>query len=483
MDETSLLLVTGATGYIGGQLLRVLQAEGRRVRCLVRNPDALSVPPAPATEICAVDVLDGSQLSRAFAGVHTAYYFVHSMSSVGDFASEDRRCARNFGRAAREAGVRRIIYLGGLGDDAGGLSPHLRSRHEVGDVLRESGVPVVEFRASVVIGAGSLSFELIRSLVLRLPVMIVPRWMENPTQPIGTEDVIAYFLAALDLPEGENRLFEIGGPDVVTYGDLVREYARRRGVKRLMIPVPFFSPRLSGLWLRLVAPHYARVGEKLIESLRNPTVVRDPAALRAFPIRPRGIRDTIARALAVEDESFSSARWTDYFRLRPAWRHWGGAVFGSRILDHRSVFVAAPPEEAFRVLQRIGGSNGWYFADALWRFRGLLDRLIGGPGMRGRAHAVELKAGDAVDFWRVEYIEPGRELLLRSELCLPGRAWLQFEIRPVDGGCVIGQTALYDPMGFLGFLAWYASYPFHKMIFSGMIRALSRRAGRREGTA
>ena len=279
MDETSLLLVTGATGYIGGQLLRVLQAEGRRVRCLVRNPDALSVPPAPATEICAVDVLDGSQLSRAFAGVHTAYYFVHSMSSVGDFASEDRRCARNFGRAAREAGVRRIIYLGGLGDDAGGLSPHLRSRHEVGDVLRESGVPVVEFRASVVIGAGSLSFELIRSLVLRLPVMIVPRWMENPTQPIGTEDVIAYFLAALDLPEGENRLFEIGGPDVVTYGDLVREYARRRGVKRLMIPVPFFSPRLSGLWLRLVAPHYARVGEKLIESLRNPTVVRDPAAL------------------------------------------------------------------------------------------------------------------------------------------------------------------------------------------------------------
>ncbi len=476
MDKNSLLLVTGATGYVGGQLLKALEKDGRRVRCLVRNPDTLAPPAGRNTEVLSVDVLDGKNLVLALDGVHTAYYFIHSMTSIGDFAVEDRRCARNFGNAAREAGVKRIIYLGGLGDDSDGLSPHLKSRHEVGDVLRESGVPVVEFRASVVIGAGSLSFELIRSLVQRLPAMITPRWVNNPTQPIGIGDLLQYFLAALDLPDGGNRLFEIGGPDVVSYGDLMKEYMRQRGVKRLMIPVPFFTPRMSGVWLKLVAPSYARVGEKLIESLRNPTVIRDPSALSAFSIRPKGVKETISRALTEEDVGFASTHWTEAFRLRRNLRRWGGAILGSRIVDHRRVFVPATPEEAFRSIQRIGGDHGWYFADFLWDFRGILDRIAGGPGMRGRVHPVELKTGDTIDFWRVEYFEPGKELLLRSELNLPGRAWLQFEIMPVEGGSLIGQTALYDPMGLLGFLAWYVLYPFHMMIFAGMIRAVARRA-------
>ncbi len=476
MEKTDLILLTGVSGYVGGQVLRVLQDRGQSVRCLVRDLKSLPDHLTPGTEVCGVDVLHGGHLSHALRGVHTAYYFIHSMSSVGDFESEDRRCARNFARVARAAGVKRIVYLGGLGDDRGGLSPHLRSRHEVGDILRASGVPVIEFRASVVIGAGSLSFELIRCLVQRLPIMVTPRWVNNPTQPIGIDDLLGYFLEALDLPEGQGGVFEIGGPDVVSYGELLMEYARQRHVKRLRLRVPVLSPRLSGLWLKLVTPRYARVGEKLIESLRNPTVVKEHAAQNVFSIQPRGMRETMAMALRAEDQHFFNSHWTEVFRLHRNLLRWGGAILGSRILDYRRIFVPVPPKKVFGLIERIGGKNGWYFGDVLWKIRGLLDRWVGGPGMRGRRDAHHLQVKDVVDFWRVEYVEPGQELLLFSELKLPGRAWLQFEITPEKGGCVIGQTALYDPMGPMGFLAWYILFPFHKIIFSGMIRALARKA-------
>ena len=292
------ILLTGGSGYVGGRLIPLLERQGAKLRCLARSPDKLRPRVETATEIVKGDVLDQPSLDRALQGVHTAYYLVHLMSGSKDFEREDRQAAMNFAGAARQAGVRRIIYLGGLGDDSlPDLSPHLRSRHEVGKILRESGVETIEFRASVVIGAGSLSFDLMKSLTDRLPMMICPRWLSTPSQPIAVDDVLSYFLAARDLSPGESRIFEIGGTDVVTYGDLIREYARQRGLRRWLISVPVLTPYLSGLWLALVTPASFEVGRHLIEGLKNPTVVRDRTALAVFPIRPMGIREAIQRAL------------------------------------------------------------------------------------------------------------------------------------------------------------------------------------------
>jgi uncharacterized protein YbjT (DUF2867 family) len=292
------ILLTGGSGYVGGRLIPLLERQGVKLRCLARSPDKLRPRAETATEIVKGDALDQPSLDRALQGVHTAYYLVHLMSGSKDFEREDRQAAMNFAGAARQAGVRRIIYLGGLGDDSlPDLSPHLRSRHEVGKILRESGVETIEFRASVVIGAGSLSFDLMKSLTDRLPMMICPRWLSTPSQPIAVDDVLSYFLAARDLSPGESRIFEIGGTDVVTYGDLIREYARQRGLRRWLISVPVLTPYLSGLWLALVTPASFEVGRHLIEGLKNPTVVRDRTALAVFPIRPMGIREAIQRAL------------------------------------------------------------------------------------------------------------------------------------------------------------------------------------------
>ncbi len=298
-EET--VLITGASGYVGGRLLPLLEANGVALRCLARSPQKLRPLVAASTEIVQGDVLDASSLDQAMHGVQTAYYLVHLMSGSSDFEKEDRQAAVNFAGAAKKAGVKRIIYLGGLGDDSDPkLSPHLRSRHEVGTVLRDSGVEVIEFRASMVVGAGSLSFQLMKSLTDRLPVMLCPRWLTTPTQPIAVDDVMAYLVAAKDLPTGENRIFEIGGTDVVSYGDLIREYARQKGLRRWLISVPVLTPYLSSLWLALVTPASFVVGRHLIEGLKNPTVVRDNSARSVFSIRPVGIREAIARALVVE---------------------------------------------------------------------------------------------------------------------------------------------------------------------------------------
>jgi uncharacterized protein YbjT (DUF2867 family) len=300
-QKRPVVLLTGASGYVGGKLLPILEAKGVTLRCLARNPEKLRPVVASSTEILQGDVLDPSSLNVALQGVEIAYYLVHLMAASTDFEREDRQAAKNFAEAAKKASVRRIIYLGGLGDDSSrNLSPHLRSRHEVGKILRESGVECIEFRASLVIGAGSLSFDLVRSLTDRLPVMICPRWLTTPTQPIAVDDVLAYLLAALDLPPGPSRIFEIGGTDVVTYGDIIREYALQRRLRRWLISVPVLTPYLSSLWLGLVTPTSAEVGRHLIEGLKNPTVVRDQSALGVFQIRPMGIRWAIARALASE---------------------------------------------------------------------------------------------------------------------------------------------------------------------------------------
>jgi uncharacterized protein YbjT (DUF2867 family) len=468
--------VTGASGYVGGRLLAELERRGVAVRCFVRRLESLRGRAAPSTEIAAGDALDAAAVARALEGVSAVYYLIHSMSGE-DFAARDREAARIFGEAAREAGVRRIIYLGGLGESAVGLSEHLRSRQETGEILRQSGVPVVEFRASIVLGSGSLSFEMVRALVERLPVMICPRWVAVKAQPIAVEDLIVYLVAALDLPAGAERIYEIGGPDRVTYGDLMREYARQRGLKRLLIPVPLLTPRLSSLWLGLVTPLYARVGRKLVDSLRNPTVIRDPAALEAFPVRPRGVREAIARALVNEDEAFARTRWSDAVSSSGLTERYGGDRVGTRLIDSRKTFVPLPPSAAFAPIRCIGGDAGWYYGNFLWRLRGFLDLLVGGVGLRrARRCADELCPGDALDFWRVESFEPDRLLRLRAEMKVPGRAWLQFETTPVPGGTEIRQTASFDASGLFGLAYWYALYPLHHFVFAGMLRAIADRA-------
>ncbi|MGA9642478.1 MAG: NAD(P)H-binding protein, partial [Terriglobales bacterium] len=319
-----MILLTGATGYIGGRLLKALEYAGYPVRCLARRPEFLRARAGPGPEIFKADCLDPASLPAAMQGVSMAYYLVHSMGSTGKFEEEDRRAARNFAAAARLAGVQRIIYLGGLGETELGLSAHLRSRQEVADILRASGIPTVEFRASIVIGSGSISFEMIRALVQRLPVMICPRWVSVKAQPIAVEDVIAYLLKALELPAGKSSTYEIGGADQVSYREIMQEYARQCGLRRWLISVPVLTPRLSSLWLGLVTPVYARIGRKLVDSLRHPTLVRDTAALGAFGIKPRGLREAIARALVNEDREFAETRWSDATSSAGRVAAWGG---------------------------------------------------------------------------------------------------------------------------------------------------------------
>ncbi|MBN2292609.1 MAG: SDR family oxidoreductase [Pirellulales bacterium] len=472
-----LTCLTGGTGYIGGRLLTLLEDRGEHVRCLTRRPGALADRASVSTEIVQADVLDRDSLSAALNGVKTAYYLVHNMGSGADFEKKDRQGAENFAAVASECSINRIIYLGGLGETSPQLSAHLRSRQEVGDILRSSGLQVIEFRASIVIGSGSLSFELIRTLVERLPIMICPKWVSTPTQPIAVEDVLEYLLAALDLPDGESRIFEIGGPDQVSYGDIMQEYARQRGLRRRMISVPVLTPYLSSLWLGLVTPVYARTGRKLIEGLRNPTVVQDASALKVFDIRPRALREAIERAFVNEDQEFAITRWSDAISSASDPPGWGGRRFGSRIVDSRTIDVDVPVEAAFAPISRIGGDTGWYYGNWLWRIRGFLDLMVGGVGVRrGRRHPVDLRAGDALDFWRVEAFQPPRHLRLMAEMRLPGRAWLEFEVSENENGSRIRQTATFDPLGLMGLSYWYALYPLHRLVFAGMLHSIAHAA-------
>ena len=483
-DHRSLVLLTGASGYIGGRLLKALEAAHWPVRCLARRPEFLRSRVSSSTEVVQADCLDRTSLASALAGVSTAYYLVHSMGSPGQFEKEDRQAAQNFAEAARDQRVQRIIYLGGLGNQDQALSAHLRSRHEVADILRSSGVPTIEFRASIVIGSGSLSFEMIRALVQRLPVMICPRWVEVKAQPIAVEDVIAYLMEALELPVEQSAVFEIGGPDQVSYGEIMQEYARQCGLRRWMIPVPLLTPRLSSLWLGLVTPIYARIGRKLIDSMKNPTLVCDPSALTTFGIKPMGLREAVERAFHNENQEFAQTFWSDALSSGGKTISWGGVRFGTRLVDSRTINVLVPPALAFAPIQRIGGSNGWYFANFLWWFRGFLDLLVGGVGLRrGRRDPHTLAAGDALDFWRVESFEPNRRLSLVAEMKVPGRAWLQFEVESNSLGSVIRQTAIFDPAGLAGLLYWYTLYPVHYYIFKGMLHKIAEIAERKSGTA
>jgi uncharacterized protein YbjT (DUF2867 family) len=490
VEVTSLekrILLTGASGYVGGRLLPRLEKRDLLVRCLARRPEFLADRVGPKTEVVEGDVLREESLLPALKDVHTAYYMVHSMGSASreGFEVEDRLGAQNFARAALATGVRRIVYLGGLGDEDADLSPHLRSRHEVGRALRAPGVSVIEFRASVVIGSGSLSFEMLSALVERLPAMLTPRWVHVTAQPIAIGDLLAYLEAALDLATQESRIYEIGGAERVSYGELMREYARQRRLRRVMIPVPVLTPRLSSLWLGLVTPLYARVGRELIESICHETVVRDDRARHDFAIEPVGVQEAIANALANENREFAEARWSDAISAGGTdaglFGGYGGVRRGRRLANSRECEVDVPPAEAFAPIRRIGGGTGWYAYDSLWRLRGFIDLLIGGVGVRrGRPDPEQLRVGDTVDWWRVEAYEPDQLLRLRAEMKLPGRAWLEFEVRSTDRGSTVRQTAAFEPTGLLGLLYWYGIYPLHAAVFRGMLAGIAR-AARREG--
>jgi hypothetical protein len=307
--------------------------------------------------------------------------------------------------------------------------------------------------------------------------MICPSWVQVKAQPIAVEDVVAYLVASLDLPGEGSQVFEIGGADQVSYAEIMREYARQRGLHRLLIPVPVLTPKLSSLWLGLTTPVYARVGRKLIEGVRNPTVVTDDAALRAFDVRPMNLSEAIARAMRNEDRKFALTRWSDAISSAGHPKSWGGAKFGSRLVDSRTKHAEASPHCAFLPIRQLGGRRGWYYANWLWRLRGFIDLLVGGVGMRrGRRDPDELQVGDALDFWRVEAYEPDHLLRLAAEMKLPGRAWLEYEVRPSDGGSEIRQTAVFDPVGLFGLVYWYGIYPLHSRIFGGMLRAVAQRA-------
>lgn len=485
MQTTRTVLVTGATGYIGGRLVPRLLEAGFHVRCLARDPSRLLGRPwRVRVEVVAGDCLRADTLPAALQGVEVAFYMVHSMAAGHDFEQRDVLAARNFAVAARVAGVQRIIYLGGLGDPDAALSGHLRSRQETGAVLRECGVPVTEFRAPVIVGSGSLSFEIIRYLTERLPVMICPRWLYTRAQPIGIRNVLDYLVATLDTPESSGRIIEIGGADVLTYGDLLRGYAKARGLRRWLIPVPVLTPRLSSYWVHLVTPVPAAIARPLIQGLRNDVVVRDDTARRLFPqIQPMDYATAVRLALANLETGRVETAWSD--ALASSQGDTVPVLLATQegiILERRQCLVHAPPQNVYRAFSRLGGETGWLCMDWAWRVRGFLDRLVGGVGLRrGRRDPQQVRVGDAVDFWRVETVEPDRLLRLRAEMKVPGRAWLEFEVEPVIAGASrLSQTAFFAPRGLTGLLYWYLLYPIHAVIFSGLARKLANLAEQSE---
>jgi uncharacterized protein YbjT (DUF2867 family) len=431
-------------------------------------------------EVVEGDALRPETLSPALQGVWATYYLIHSLTDTPDYRERDIVVARNFGLAAKDVGVERILYLGGLGDPEEKLSVHLRSRQETGAALREAGVPVTEFRAAVIVGTGSLSFEMVRYLTERLPVMICPQWVFTRIQPIAIRDVLSYMVGALEIPESAGQIIEIGGADVLTYGDMMKGYAKVRGLRRLLIPVPVLTPRLSAHWVHWMTPVPSGIVYPLIEGLRNEVVVRDDTAQTLFPdIQPVGYEVAVQRALSELEAARVETRWTDSLTSSQGDSQPVELTTEKGLQIERRQYVAdASPEDVFAVFTGLGGDRGWLYGDWLWELRGLGDRLVGGPGLRrGRRDPEELRVGDALDFFRVEAIELDRLLRLRAEMVIPGEAWLQLEAVPLSGGQTqVVQTILMATKGLLGFLYWYALYPFHSLIFGKLVQRISEEA-------
>ncbi len=485
--DTRTCLVTGATGYVGGRLVPQLLEAGLRVRILARHPERLRDRPwFDQVEVISGDAGDTDAVRAAMQGADVAYYLLHSIQEGSGLEDSERRIAQSFADAARDSDLARIVYLGGLAPDipVAQMSPHMRSRVQVGQVLRSSGVPTVELRAAVIIGSGSASFEMLRYLTEHLPAMITPTWVRMATQPIAIRDVLRYLVAAASLPPEVDREFDIGGPEVITYQQMMQRYARVAGLRRrIILPINMLTPSLSSHWVNVVTPVPRAIARPLVESLRHPSVCHDHDIAQWIPDPPGGLvtfDDAVRLALTRIRDAQVDTTWTgaslpgapsDPLPSDPDWS--GGTLFE----DIRELPCSAPPRAAWAAVERIGGSHGWYSASLLWEARGLLDRLIGGVGMRrGRRDPDTLVVGDVVDFWRVEERIPPELLRLRAEMKLPGKAWLEFTVTPDGSGSLVRQRAIYWPRGLAGQAYWWAVWPFHAFVFPPMIRGIVRRA-------
>jgi uncharacterized protein YbjT (DUF2867 family) len=488
--DAPLVAVTGVTGYVGGRLVPELLAAGYRVRAIARHPDRLRGRDwFGDVEVVAADAAEPEQIRAALDGTQVAYYLIHSLGSGRSFESTDRHTALVFGQAAREAGVGRIVYLGGLYPEGEDLSPHLESRTEVGEILLASGVPTTVLRAAVILGSGSASFEMLRYLTERLPVMIVPRWVHSRIQPIAIRDVLRYLVGSAGMPADVSRGFDVGGPDVLTYADMMRRYAAVAALhRRLLIPVPVLTPSLSSHWVGVVTPVPAGLAKPLVGSLVHEVVCKEHDIARYVPDPPEGLigfERAVQLALSRVGNADVATRWSSASTPGapsdplPSDPDWAG---GSLYVDERATVVQASPESLWSVVESIGGDAGWYSWPLAWRVRGLLDRLSGGPGLRrGRRSPSELAVGDSVDWWRVEEVDDGRLLRLRAEMRLPGLAWLDLVVeRDGAGATVFRQKAYFHPRGLLGHLYWAAVYPFHGVVFGGMQRNVARAVEERE---
>lgn len=487
-QNATTILITGVTGYVGGRLVDYLLERGYRIRVMSRDRSRLRRRPwSNQVETVEADVFDVDSLHRALRGIDVAYYFIHSMSGKADdhFVQKDIEAARNFASVAREEGADRIIYLGGLGGEEDHLSKHLKSRQETGRVLREYGPDVTEFRAAVIVGSGSKSFEMIRYLTERVPIMICPSWVYSKIQPIAIRDVLKYLTATIEKPDSRGEIIEIGGADIQTYASMMTEYARIRGLRRWLIPIPLLTPRLSSYWVHWMTPIPASLARPLIEGVRNNVTVQSDKASSIFPeIRPMEYETAVQRALERFQEGSIESSWSDSLTSSQ-----GGhqpvtlQTQEGLIIERRQLQVEASPEEIYDIFTGFGGRRGWPAWNWAWRIRGIFDRLLGGVGFRrGRRDPDEVRPGDAIDFWRVEDLEPQRMLRLRAEMKLPGKAWLEFRITDdqSEAGHVLTQTAYFAPKGLAGIAYWYLLYPIHRIIFSQMIKAVKRDAEKQQ---
>lgn len=491
MTSARRVLVIGATGYVGGRLVTDLLETGHEVRVLARSPSrARRHDWSDEVDLVVGDVLEPETLGPAFEGCHAAYHLVHSMGTGADFAQTEAQAAENVRDAAAHAGLRRLVYLGGMGADSDELSAHLESRHRVGQILASGPTPVTELRAAVIIGSGSLSFEMLRYLTEVLPVMITPSWVRTRCQPIAIRDVLHYLVGVLDDPSDDDHVFDIGGPDVLTYADMMRVYADVAGLpRRVILPVPLLSPRLSSLWIGLVTPLPARTARPLVDSLRHEVVVREERSGIGdlVPHRPLPFREGVELALRRTRAEAVDTRWSDAgFSPAdpvPGDPEWSG---GSSYTDDQVVPTRAGAHDLFLAFARIGGSNGYYVVDWAWWLRGLADRIIGGPGLRrGRRHPTELRVGESLDFWRVVEVDEGRQLVLQAQMKVPGKAWLTWRIEPdpdspQPDAVRLRQVAFFAPKGLFGRIYWYAMLPFHWMIFRRMAHSIVEHAERAE---
>ncbi len=468
-------LVFGASGYIGSNLVPALIAAGHRVRATARNAEVLEPRGWRGVDLVAADALDPASMPRALEGVDTAYYLVHSMAAGRDFAEIDRRAAGNFARAAAEAGVRRIVYLGGL-IPPNPRSAHLRSRAETGEVLRRFPVPVTEIRAGMIIGPGSAAYEVIRDLVNHLPVMVTPSWVRSRSTPIALPDLLAYLVTVPGLAETAGRVLDVGGPDAVTYEDIMRCYGRLVGRRVRIVAVPVLTPRLSSYWLRFVTSVPTNVARALVEGLEHDFVADDAEIRRLAPRRLMGLEESIRAAIDADTRHEVVARWVEgaiacrnfhpeygYYAMRA-----GAEASGP-----------ASPDAVFRTVCTIGGDRGYFFADTLWTIRRAVDWLAGGPSFRrSRRHPTELRVGDVIDSWRVIALEPGRRLTLLMEMKGPGAGVLEFVVWPGPGGSgsAVSATAYWHPAGLPGLIYWYGLGPAHAFLFQGLTRTIQRMA-------